>query len=139
MHAYFILRGHDYDVKRFINDLSGKYLPFKWDFGDGKVQDAQLQLAVRPIQFYEVAFPEEHKDLVLNTIFGNDPLNEGAQNKGLWKWLNFMANGLRKILGLEPIGEYKKDNVLPVWRSNLSTIPIGLKKDYTLPNGSEGI
>jgi len=140
MQTYFIVRGHMWDVERFINDLNGKYLPFKWRAKkEDPYQDCSLQLSVRPIQLYEVAFPKEHKDLIYTTLFGEDPLNEGAREKGIWKWLNFMASGLRKMLGLKPIGEYSKDKVMPVWRQNLSVIPIGMKEDYETPNGVEGI
>ncbi len=140
MHLYLMTRGIKHDVDRFITELQGKYLTFKGAFDEkgqvnptGELKDIMLQLAVRPIQFWEICFPELHKDTILNSIFeGKDGATQQSKHqKYLW--------ALRKILGCEKIPEYKRDFLFPVYKNNIEMIGIGLKKDYYFPNGMEGI
>lgn len=127
MHIYLMTRGIWHDVERFVRELSAKYLPYKGlRKGSMKVEDFALQVAVRPIQLWEIVFPEEHKEVMLNSLFG--------EGKGvtLQKKHRKFVSIIRKILGVDKIPDYKYDNtkLLPFYRDNIEMIGIGIKKDY---------
>ena len=115
-----ITRGIKHDVERFINDLSAKYLPGVWK-GEKKV----IQVAVRPLQIWEVVFPETSKDVMLRTLFSGD---KGiTQHKKHNKYINI----IRKILGVKKIPDFEeKGDVLPVYGENVEKVAIGIKEDY---------
>src|SRR3990167_3085895 len=135
MHIYLMTRGVKHDVDRFINELSAKYLPTKWQKkGEEKPMDYQIQVGVRPIQLWEVIFPREHKDLMLNTIFksGAGETQHKKHNKIIW--------ALRKALGVDPIPkDYKRDAFVPLYNSNIESVGIGIKDDYFFDNGVEAL
>ena len=125
MHAYFITRGVKKFVEEFIDDLKGKWVPYKGVAGTAtEITQYNMKIGVRPIQLWEVVFPEEHKDIVLTTIFGNDAgkTQHKKHEKFLW--------AIRKALGAEPMPEYKKDILMPVQKEHMEVAAIGIKKDY---------
>jgi len=130
MHLYLITRGIKHDVDRFINDLRGKYLPFKF-----RGENTMVQVAVRPIQLWEIVFPKEYKDLMLRSILEN---NQGkTQHKKHQKYITI----LRKILGIKKIPKYDGESIerLPLYLNNVEKIGIGIKEDKNLPDGTEGL
>ncbi len=88
------------------------------------MKNFQVQVAVRPIQLYEVVFPEEHKDVMLSTILGD------SKGKTQHKKHNKFIYALRKILGVEEIPNFKTDLKMPISNMNTEIIGIGIKKDY---------
>jgi len=77
MHMYVVARGHIDKLSRWENDLSSKYFPYLVDAGrkssDGKgwlvpPTWSMVQLAVRPIQLYELVFPEPCLNDVLKVV-----------------------------------------------------------------------
>ena len=127
-------RGIKHDVDRFINELSAKYLPFKYQSTtDKKLKDYMLQVSVRPVQLWEIAVPKEHQDIMLRTLFKTQPIRKeyGWMKKYIWAF--------RKALGLKPIPKYPAGEVLPVFDANVDKIAIGIKDDYYFANGVEGI
>ncbi len=124
MHLLTLMRGEIHHVKKFIDELSTRYLPF--DFYNSKTKQKEkrlLQLRVCPIQLFDISFPEEHKDAVLTTCLVN---NEGSINKYMDKFFWAMRKGMK----LEPIPEYKKDSWLAMSPpQNIELIGIGVKKD----------
>lgn len=127
MQLFIITRG----VKRFVDDwirlLQGKFLPYTGmdsgaEKGKGKVKKLTLQVGVRPVQLWEIAFPEEHKDIMLKTILGE---NNSLVGKKYSKWLGW----LRKLMKIKPIPEYKKDLQLPLPSDNVGVTGIGVKYD----------
>jgi len=139
MHLYIITRGIKNSVDQFITELQGKYLPYKWrEKNEDAMKDCMLQVSVRPIQLWEIAFPEEHKDLMLTTILGEKG-DEDMRDKGILGWLNKLKWTLCTFLGLEKITKYDTSKVLPIQKANVQISGIGLKKDYIMPNGAEGI
>lgn len=138
MEAYGITCGIKKDVDDFITQLQGKYFPYEHKDKDGNwVKNGQAQLNVAPIQLWKFSFPEPQKNLAMATIFGAKP-NQAGQDKKLWKWIFRFAEIFRKTLGLEK-PEYKGDIGYPIGMKNMSIICLGVKKDYTMPNGVEGI
>jgi len=124
-------RGIKHDVDRFINELSSKYLPTKWfnplKSGKGwgkKKRDVMLQVGVRPIQFWEIVYPEPWRDSVLNTIFFGQ--TKETQHKRHNKFLMI----IRKILGIKKIGDWKKDaEIIPLYKGAVEFIKVGEKPD----------
>lgn len=141
MHLYIITRGHKLFVDEFITQMQGKYLPYKWKKkqpdGTEKVEDTMLQVAVRPIQLWEIAFPQEHLDTMMATIFRNE-YTAGAYSypKEFMKLTRF---GMRKALKAKPLPKkWDSSKWLPVLRENVSILGIGIKEDVPHEFG-EGI
>lgn len=139
-----LTRGVKHDVDRFINELSAKYCNFKVYSDKSIMKDVehnlpagnfQIPIGVRPIQFWEVVFPEEEKDLVLNTIF------KGHHGKSWHKAHHKFMAIIRRVLGqgVEPMGEYKTDKMMAVNTGAVERIAIGIKKDYRFKDGTEGL
>ena len=117
------LRGVKMWSDEFIKQLEGKYVPFKWDG-----QDKAIQIAVRPIQLFEIVHPESAKDLVWTTLFGDMNGAKGITHQEphrKWVW------AIRKILGAEALPDtWDTSKVLPVIKENLEIVSLGIKKDY---------
>jgi hypothetical protein len=122
MHKYFITRGRNIYVRRFIEDLSEVWLQWKLKKRDGKEQDARIQLVPRPVQLWELAYPEQH-DSAVSCLLGTEP----ALNKILNKAKTFLAKllGLKKAVKRECIGEPVK----AIARPFVSIHILGNKKD----------
>lgn len=130
MHLYAITRGVKWNVDLFINELSGKYLPFKWRFPNTKeIKDCAFKLGVRPIQLWEFAFPESSKDQVLATILGD---NKGKCQHSKHQKL---AWALQKALRVDGVPDYKIDQKFPCFKEAIEVVGIGIKDDYWMgPN-----
>mgnify|MGYP007044126595 FL=1 len=130
-----LTRGIKHDVERFMNELSAKYLPFKYqNKTDAKVEDYMIQLAVRPVQLWEIAVPREHYDVVMRTMFRDAPMRKQ------YNWLKKYVMVFRKILGLKALPKYElKGDVLPCYIGAVDRIGLGIKEDYNFANGVEGI
>lgn len=63
MHLYFVARGGRMWIRRYVEMLETVFLPAKTEKGDG-----MLQLVPREVKLYEMAFPEEHLDKVLEIM-----------------------------------------------------------------------
>ena len=103
MHVVFATRGPRHLVRDFIEQLSSTYLGMFWRH---KKKDKPSKKFIRmrccPVQLWDLSFPEEHKDVVCNTLFGG---NTGeSMNPKMKKFLW----GLRKGLGVKKV-EYKKN------------------------------
>lgn len=144
MQLYFAIRGIKHELDQFITELQGKYLPIKWREKETEpFKDMQVQLGVRPIQLYEVAYPKEYHDVVCNTILGKYPSNafgNDGKKPVEHKWIKKFIFMFRKFLHLDPIPPYDPaKGFMPISRRNLTIIGIGTKQDYTMPNGVEGL
>lgn len=124
MHAYIMTRGIKHKVDQFITELQGKYLPFQYPNKDGKNELNMLQLSVRPIQLWEIVYPAEHNDVVLNTLL-NGTNGQTHQKKHHW-----VVNKIRWLLGVKEIPEYNKANKMPVALDSIEVVGIGVKDDY---------
>ena len=137
MHLIFLTRGIKHRVEDYINQLTGKYLKIKYQMPkDTELKDYMVQLNVQPVQLWSVVFPKECKDLVLTTILGKGESAGKPTSKGFKKFVYV----LRKLLKLDPLPEKWDDTTeMPVNRSDIEKIAIGLKDDYIAPEGHEGI
>jgi len=124
MHLYILTRGIKNSVDQFITELQGKYLPYVFYKGK-KLMKCQVQVSVRPIQLWEIVFPEEHKDVMLSTI-----LPEAHKGVTQHKKHNKFIWAIRKALGVEKLPDYKSDIQMPITLANTEVVGIGIKKDY---------
>jgi hypothetical protein len=128
MHLYLLTRGIKHDVDRFITELQGKYLPYEYE--KGKI--GQLQFSVRPVQLWEMVFPEPQLQTVLASI---QPSNGFGSYNETYQAL------LRKTLGLSKIPEIVKDSLIfPIYKENIGMTALGIKPDRIreIGSGKEG-
>jgi len=125
MHLYILARGHKDKIERWENDLLARYYPYEHEKGKPK---GLLQLSVREVKIYEIVFPEEHMEEILQTIKPKDYGKVGKYRK----LINFFA----KILGLEKVPEYTPDNKFRVFNDAVGIHAIGIKRDE-FKNGIE--
>jgi hypothetical protein len=133
MHLYVIARGIKDDLERWENDILAQYV--KHDvIVDGKKQEGKVRVAVRPVQLYEIVFPEKSLNRVLNIV--KPSIKDYG---GRYKYFYKMFAGLRKILGLSSIPEWQTENNGEFFVSNkwVGVHGIGLKKDKFDKNGIE--
>jgi len=137
MHLYVLAKGIKPDLEKWQNDLLAQYLPV-WEKGvlkkapDGKQH--VVQLAIRPIQIFEVGFHKENLDMVMNVIgTGDYILNR-------YPLLKMGAEAFRGIMGLKqvptpknPIGLLQPYNA----GKSVAVVPIGLKDDVINKDGQE--
>lgn len=136
MHLYVLARGIKPHLDKWQNDLLAQWVPMHQN-GKPKVEQGMpvyIQLAVRPIQLFEIVFPEEEVDAVMGLCgAGSYMLDEHPS-------LNFGVKTLRKVMGLEtpPIPSVKHPLMQPhpLFKS-VDITPIGLKKDKFNAEGVE--
>lgn len=119
MHLYLITRGIKHDVDRFINDLQAQYYPFK----SKSKENLHVQLAVRPMQLWELVMPEDQLPSVQKMIFD--------KNTSIRKLHEVKLAVFRKMLGAKKIPKF--DEKLPtriIYKENIGLYPIGIKKDH---------
>lgn len=92
-----------------------------------------LQLVPRPVQLWELAFPEEHKEKVFKMI-GDDgftKVGKEGEHKGRINWIKNLTNKLIKMIGLEKIPmTVNDDKKTRINRDNVGVHLIGTKKDW---------
>ena len=121
MHLYVLTRGVLAATKAWENDLNAQYLPFEvLEKGKKKPTKCLTQLAVRPVNLYEIVFPEES----LQDVLGMVRPQSHKTVSGKWAWL---VNMLTKKLGLKKIPDYKPKQ-LPLG-DGVTVIGLGLKND----------
>lgn len=116
MHLYVVTRGIKHEAERMMESLSHMYIPMDYN---GKKE--LIQLAVRPVQFWEIVFPEPQLQSILNSL---KPGTSRHSDK-------IMAAVLRKALKSKPIPEIDPNApCYPYYKSQwVQMIPIGIKKD----------
>ena len=130
-------RGIKHDVDRMISDLQAQYFPYKFkDPKDNVDKEMLLQLSVRPIQLWELGFPEPELNNVLSMLYNGDPIPKHhtfAQKMRL--------EVLRKMLQAKKIPKYdewKECLKRPIYKDNVAIYPIGTKEDEIRTYG-EGV
>jgi len=121
MHLYVLTRGILNATKQWENDLAAQYLPFEvLENGKDKPTPYLAQLAVRPVNLYELVFPEECLDQVLGMV--KPQLHKGVAGK----FASFIKM-FSKMIGLKTIPKYKPTLLPP--GTGVSVIGLGIKKD----------
>ena len=121
MHLYVLTRGILSATKQWENDLAAQYLPFEvLEKGKKKPSPYLAQLAVRPVNLYEIVFPEECLDDVLGMV-------KPEMHKGVAGKFSAFIKMFTRMLGLKKIPDYKP-KITPTG-DGVSVIGLGLKKD----------
>ena len=123
MQLYIITRGDKDLVERFINNLRWSML--EWKRPD--LENCQVGVTARPIQLWELAFPEECLDQVLGMV---QPYSYAP------KKFNFIFKWIRKLLGFKEINKVEHSNLFPI---DCSVYSLGIKKDKRLKGGVENV
>ena len=146
MHLYIATKGIKKEVDDFIMQLQGKYLPIQWRAKkEDPMQNSYVQLSVRPVQLWEIGYPEPAHDVVCNTILGKFKDYKGVEgNNGIvpceHKWINKFIWFFRKCLHLDPVPEWKEEvGQMPICKQAIMVVGLGTKKDYIMDTGVEGI
>lgn len=134
MHLYVIARGIKDDLMRWENDILAQYVPYRFKGADGKMTTGKTRIAVRPVQLYEIVFPEPALNRVLNIV--KPTITEyGGKYKIFYK----MIGALRSFLGLKKINPWTLEDNGNFFVSNkwVGVHGIGLKKDAYNKDGVE--
>tara|TARA_Y100000310_G_scaffold58013_1_gene53171 strand:+ start:2763 stop:3239 length:477 start_codon:yes stop_codon:yes gene_type:complete len=147
MHAVFIPYGKLTELQFFYRDAeSQKYLWRMWQ-GDKenptKLQHIYLGGGLRTLPFgiMEYCFPQEHVDIVLNTLkFDFEGKAYTASKHGKIPYSKIIGRArmlfLRKLAGCEPIPEFKRGRVMPWTMQNIKIIPLGVRYDCDMTETS---
>ena len=138
MHLYVAAKGIKPHLEQWQNDLLAQKLPLMKEgkqVEDDKGNKMFVQLAVRPLQLFEIGFPEEHLQAVLSIV--------GQQDDYIlkrYKILRKFAAMVRKFLKLKKVPQPEFIN--PLMQPNqynkaVAVVPIGLKEDIKSKDGFE--
>lgn len=132
MEEYFIIRGGKWEIDKYLSELSAKRLP--WSYNG---QKGAMQLIVNEIKLCSVAFPKEHRDIVLNTIYNQDP-NMGRHQSD-WKG-QLGLKALRKALACKEVAPWNLNaDVMPITRGFNCIMGIGEREDKINVHPATGI
>lgn len=121
MHLYVLTRGILSATKQWENDLAAQYLPLEvLEKGKKKPTKYLSQLAIRPVNLYEIVFPEDSLQDVLGMV--KPEIHKGVVGK-----FSAFIKYFSKMMGLKPIPKYEP-KALPLG-DGVSVIGLGLKKD----------
>ena len=98
MHVYIATRGQKEKVDKFIQDLGSQYFKYKHSPHE---TEGWVQLGVRPIEIWEIAFPKQHLNEVLATLNGS--CFKITAKRKLEKPLAILFTAVRKLLRLKDV------------------------------------
>ncbi len=119
MHKYILVRGNLNHVKKWENDMCAQHLPFQMKNKEGKEENFLAEINLRPINLYEIIFPEDCEKQLMGVL---KPIKVGNPHvKRIVGWFS-------KLLKLEPSKVEWKPYVIPVNRG-VWIVDLGNKKD----------
>ena len=133
MHLYVISRGIKDAVDKWQQDMSAQYFKYK----NNKVFPAKdnyegwVQLAMRPIQLWEIVMPEENLQEVMRSLWNEHPAP-------LWKYKPGLT-AIKTMLGAKKIPKMEKGQYRILRRDNVAIYPIGVKYDKPDDKGNEDL
>ena len=122
MHLYVLAKGIKPSLEKWQNDLLAQYLPVK----TGKDKKGAIQFSVRPVQLFELGFPEDQLEYVMSIVGTGDYILKR------YPILHKLANIVRRVFKLKRVPIPKKVNQLMQpnqVNKAVAIVPIGLKKD----------
>ena len=136
MHLYVVAKGTKNHLKKWQEDLGAiwvrRYQNGKPLTEDGK--EMYHQIGVRPVQLFEISFPKEAQETVLNHVgYSGYILNR-------YPSLKLISKVLKKFLKLKPVPKPKAPNELMQpnqMNKAVAIVPIGLKEDVFSDDGME--
>ena len=145
VHLYIMTRGQDDMVKRIIEDLKAQYFNYKISPHLETVPPIPFQMGVRPIQLWELAFPEDAMQEVLRML---EPIGDFTEPKygcpsKIRKVMFYLVNVIKKFAKLDPVPKViltddkgqpiPKRIINPNARKFVDIKGIGVKKDKWVP------
>ena len=133
MHLYILTRGIKDRVDRWVEDMSAQYFPYqsKKKFPEAKDNWGHVQLAMRPIQLWEVVFPKDHLQDVMNMCWDSNP-------EMIWKYKPGLMV-FKTMLGAKSIPKMEVKPRRIVRKQFVAPYPIGTKEDNDDENGNEDL
>lgn len=122
MHMYLLVRGFQDRLARWVNDVTAQH--YDWKADDGRTHKVRLML--RPVQLYELVFPEPAYEDVLATV---QPYQQD------WFGTAKVA-ALRLALGLKPVQKFVPPNN-KIDNNFVAIAAVGVRKDEFHPSGWE--
>lgn len=128
MHLYMLTRGQQDCVDRYINSLHAQAFKYRASPHEKEGKETIVQLGVRPIQFWEITFPEPCLNEVLTAV-GGAPLD--TKDKRWPVKIGAWILKLARFFGLKPIPAIPPDTPKRViWGGEyVDRKLIGLKDD----------
>lgn len=121
MHLYVITRGIKDQVDNLINDLQAQYFPYKMNN-----EEFVVQLAVRPIQLWELVLPEQSLPELQKFLWGVNSAMVDPAFKG-------RLSMVRRLLGAKKIPNFDEKLKMTSIRLNRSpnvgVYGVGIKPD----------
>jgi len=146
MHLYVLAKGVEKHINQWKEDLHAIRLPtykngkpiFSGITPDGKPIREYTRLAVRPVQMFELGFPKEELNTVVNSVVApkDDYLFHDTHHPKLEKYVRW----LRKLLGLKEVPRPTNPNNFHQpnpYDKSIMVLPVGLKDDIISPDGKE--
>jgi len=89
-----------------------------------------VQLAMRPIQLWEVVFPKQHLPMLLKTVKWSGEMKPE---------IKMHMDMLRRIIKAKKIPKFDMEKTKPriLYHQNVAIYPIGIKPDATWPKGHQ--
>lgn len=112
-------------MRQWVEDVSAIFLPI--EYAPGK--RGKVRVAVRPIQLYEIVFPEEQKEFILGAI----PDNEYDRSRN--KWMFGIVKVLRSFLRVKATTTVPNNGA--IYNPHVMLTHIGIKKDRRDKDGIE--
>ena len=121
-HMDILNRWENNIMAKFVRFEAGKEREKKLGLDKSKGEFAVVQCALRPIRFYEVAFPEPMLNDVLQLI---------RPGKSWHPLFNTPINLLRMAMSLEKVPDNPPpdDSIHYMPRGNIEVVGVGIKKD----------
>lgn len=136
--VYCITRGHLPCVEAWADCIKSQMLPFKYTEPITKKEMTHIQLGIRPVQFWEITFPKEHTDLMLNSIWS--PKYNDIINSSQYEPFKFPLAMIRKALGINPMPKKIEGNQrILLMNDAVAIYPVGIKDDTMNEAGHENL
>lgn len=105
-------------------------MPFKYTAEDGQKYKA-IKLNVKPLLLWDIIFPKEQLDIILNTLIGTDRKEHKRTCEERFGFIfKTVIAKLRKKLGLKAIPEKPAhDKKWVGYDNSVEILPIGIKED----------
>jgi len=135
MHLYILTRGIKRHVDKFINDCAAQSFPYKGEglnpiTGKREIKEGWLELGMRPIQLWEIAFPRESLQDVINMIQPSKGIPKSESHSSLRSFVGWIIRRLTKFLKLKPVPDF--DPKAPrrlVHKQDIAVYGLGISED----------
>ncbi len=111
-------------------------MPFKYTNEEGTKFEL-IEMNVKPLLLWDISFPKENLDIILNTLIGTDGKEHKRAMESRYGFIfKTIIAKLRDKLGLKPIPvERKNDKKYPIFKGSVEIFPIGMKEDKDTKDG----